>query len=328
MTALLDHLIAFHNNGLIGDEYHFERVNEGANGIIYKTTRKSGEQFAVKIARKSGRNRAWREFQMSQAIHDAGIHDICPQPVRLFQDVQMLDADVVISTWIHGKLLCMPPEPESRAWLAILDTLQRLHQIPSNTFKMDLPPAATSVKHPIDMLSIVQNRFERLPDTIIGYLTYQQISSVVHALFEQVPQHWSSDAPQSLIHGDCHTANMIKTETGIVLVDWENSGISDPAFDLSNMTTLWRFFDLPESHHEWLIKEYAMRLQDRGIIERTKVYRIIQIVHWVVTYSNFIHARAHMSPEQEAKLRFSLEFQLTWQKAYYDRACHLLCIKN
>lgn len=38
---------------------------------------------------------------------------------------------------------------------------------------------------------------------------------------------------QTLVHGDCHTANLLRDSDGIVWVDWQEAGIGNPAEDLA-----------------------------------------------------------------------------------------------
>ncbi|MEM9951507.1 MAG: hypothetical protein AAF846_07900 [Chloroflexota bacterium] len=83
-STLIESLIAFHieaQNSVNG--FTFERATEGANGIVYRVIASNDVVYAVKIARKSPRKRAWREFTITNAIHNQGIHDICPRPLAL-----------------------------------------------------------------------------------------------------------------------------------------------------------------------------------------------------------------------------------------------------
>jgi len=326
LQALLNALIDMHQykkNDQYG--YHFERSTEGYNGVVYRVTATDGQSFAAKIIRKTQRQRSVREWQTTDLLHRVGL-DVSPKPYQLFEDVAAFQADVLVSSWIDGDLLKMPPSPENQSqWLAILKTLAQVHALKADKLSDAIMPAATPLKNPQDMLAIIQQRLAGLQPTVSGHLAYDQVMAVVDALQKQVPSYWHNSAPQTLVHGDCHTANMLQKDSKIYLVDWENAGIADPALDISNMTTLWRFFDLPEAHHQWLINTYGNILGDSWLVDRIQVYRKIQVVHWVVNYSRFIQARqADTNPNRVH--RFSLDFQLKWQKIYYQRACEWLNI--
>jgi hypothetical protein len=52
------------------------------------------------------------------------------------------------------------------------------------------------------------------------------------------------------------------------------------------------------------------------------VYALIQTVHWVVNYSMFIAQKGDNRPD--GVHRFSPEFELKWQKHYWEKAKTLL----
>lgn len=221
----------------------------------------------------------------------------------------------------------MPPSPTDKTmWHAILKTLACVHQISSDHLPDEIPLSVNAVQHPEDMLTIIRNRFATITDAESGHVNRSQLAMLIDLLEAYIPNQWSQSAPQSLIHGDCHTANMIMRDNKIVLVDWENSGVSDPALDISNMTSLWRFLHLPDSHHQWLITTYAKMIKDDWLVDRVRIYRLIQFVHWAVNYTLFVQRRLQEPVNSTIKHRFSLEFQLKWQQIYYEKACTQLGI--
>ena len=326
MSDILHALIRMHQYGENDQHgYHFHRPDEGYNGVVYCATATGDKQYAVKIARRGKRRRAWREFTVTRALHMAGITTICPKPWHLFVEHSELDGDVVVSDWLAGAPMNVAPAADERSlWQAILDTLQKIHSLTPLTTTFDIEDAAVPVYHPEDLLRVIRERLSRLPEGQSGILNREQVVRLVDVLHERVPHRWDTVPRRTLVHGDCHPANMLWDGERVMLVDWENAGWSDPAIDISNMISQWRFFDLPAAHHRWLTETYAQMLDDTTLPQRVQTYSTIQTVHWVVNYSNFIRQNADNRPQSVH--RFSPDFAKNWQVRYWHRAQAALSI--
>jgi thiamine kinase-like enzyme len=320
MEDLLHALVRMYKhdeNGKYG--YHFQRPQEGYNGIVHQATNADGQQFAVKIARQDARQRAWREYTVTKALHDADITTICPKPVCLFRDIEAVNGDVLVSEWLAGTTLSVAPSADEQdKWQKILNGLQLAHSLTPDKTTAEILAAIAPVRNPEDLLAIIRKRLSRLPEHKSGYLEYEQVANVVDRLHQRVPHYWQDEPPLTLIHCDFHPANMIWHDGQVRFVDWENSGWADPAFDVSNMTTFWRYADLPEAHHQWLQQTYAKMTNDPTLPDRVRIYAMIQTVHWVVNYTMFIAQKWDSRPQ--GVHRFSAEFELKWQKHYWEKA--------
>jgi thiamine kinase-like enzyme len=84
-----------------------------------------------------------------------------------------------------------------------------------------------------------------------------------------------------LCHQDLLFENMIRTASGIVVVDWEYARLADPAYDLAVFTTTYSVND----HQRKMLLD-AYRSTDSGLPERIlyyeKVYALIEILWWQI----------------------------------------------
>jgi thiamine kinase-like enzyme len=315
---LINALIAMHCEGQNGQHgYHFERATEGYNGAVYCATDAEGKKLALKIARKSARNRAWREYHSTKLLHDLGIEDISPKPLSLHLDSPQLDGDLIISTWLEAENRVSPPAADEReAWLAILQSLSRVHSIKPEMTSLELPRAASPAQHPVENYGLIHQRLNELPTGQLGQFSYEDLAKVVQRIEANLPLYWEEAPELCLIHSDCHSANMLWQEGRVYFVDWENSGWADPALDIANMACSWRFMHLPNSHQDWLRGTYAEMRQDPRLAQRAEVYAIQLDMIWLILYSRMLRTR---DDNPELVMRDSREFQETLQSKYYER---------
>lgn len=315
---LLDALIAMHchaENDIHG--YHFERATEGYNGAVYCVTDGAGKRVAAKIARKSARKRAWREFHSTRLLHELGIQQISAKPIALHLDIAELEGDVVISQWLEGENRVSPPAANQQEdWLAILQSLAQVHAVQPAMSKIELPRAASPAQHPIENFELIHQRFNELPQGQLGQLHHAEIARLIEAIKAAVPPYWEEAPALRLIHSDCHSANMLWHEGRVLLVDWENSGWADPALDIANMAANWRFMDLPQSHQDWLRETYGEMRSDPTLPKRAAVYTLQLDMIWLMLYSRLLRQR---EDHPQMQMKDSLEFQTTLQTRYYER---------
>lgn len=82
-------------------------------------------------------------------------------------------------------------------------------------------------------------------------------------------------------HNDCLLANMIKTERGLMLIDWEYACAMDPAFDLAAVCASNRLSGAQQSQ---LVKGYSSQTMDSAFLERLAYYqyyyRLVELLWW------------------------------------------------
>ena len=86
-------------------------------------------------------------------------------------------------------------------------------------------------------------------------------------------------------HNDCLLPNMINSEKGLFLIDWEYAAATDPAYDLAVFSST---YNLDRERKNVLLSAYALdgNFQTEGLLARIeyfeKYYRLIEILWWDV----------------------------------------------
>lgn len=103
--------------------------------------------------------------------------------------------------------------------------------------------------------------------------------------------------PLTFLHGDPVSANMIATETGIVLIDWQCPGLGDPVLDLFTylspaMQQLYRDTPLTPTEEHRFLSAY----EDAETIDR--LHLLAPILHWrMAAYCSFMAANGEKDYE-------------------------------
>lgn len=333
MRGLIDALQAAYANGIQQHTTAFSaygwtltRAAGGYNGVVFHAHSQKSRQrdLAVKITQRDIRTRAEREYAATGALSSVGHGEVCPQPLCLLHDMPELPGEIVISEWLSGEPMEHAPAPDdSAAWNAILDTLSLIHNLTPEDTPFKIQDAVMPVRHPADLLTVLDQRVQRLPaDEQLGGITRSQLDAVLQRLYAVTPQQWLIAPRFTLIHGDCHPANMLRdTREGalkIRLVDWENAGWADAAYEIANLMSVWRCFDLPDEHRQRIFHLHSISVDDPHLIERAWLYARIINVHWLVMMTTFLITGGATRPD--GVHRFPPEHYAHYQMRYYERA--------
>ncbi|POM22894.1 Phosphotransferase enzyme family protein [Actinomadura rubteroloni] len=126
-----------------------------------------------------------------------------------------------VTVWPYGE----PVPPEAPPWTEAGRLLAALHRSP---VPADAPPWGRP------------GRVAR----VVGRLAPGPETDVIRRAFATLPA-WIRDdtapptAGRVLIHGDWHLGQMVRTETGWLLIDVEDLGVGDPAWDLARPAALY-----------------------------------------------------------------------------------------
>ncbi len=147
-------------------------------------------------------------------------------------------------------------------------------------------------------LGVLLRRVHQLPVELpaldpLGYLRSNvaarltEVSATGHTLIHDCAQWLETNFPSesavlSPCHNDCLPANMIRTESGVVLIDWEYAAAMDPAYDLAVLSV---GCGLDAEQMELLLGAYATESFDDTLRERAHYYqhyyRLIEILWWL-----------------------------------------------
>jgi aminoglycoside phosphotransferase (APT) family kinase protein len=126
------------------------------------------------------------------------------------------------------------------------------------------------------------------------------LRTVLRELSEEVAVFAPSPAAsRSMCHGDAHTGNMILLPGGGgVLVDWEDSSIGPPEWDLGETTMSWRRFGLSTGLYHSFARAYGREFLESDAIDLMERVRELTATSWLLQNGG-------SSPEvlQEGKMR-------------------------
>lgn len=269
--------------------WHLTRAPKGMNGIVYHAQHADGYDLAIKISKRDTRDRAGREYAATKALRESG-HDICPRPLHLEREPAHLPGDVVISGWLPGHVLDRLPTSQDRAgWQAILDGMSQSHSLTPEASPIPLQKAVMDVREPQDVLCYIDGWLERLPRGKVGTLHHDQLKRLVERVHAITLPRWIEPAPVGLIQCDVNPNNILLHNGKIRLIDWENSGWADPAFDLADLFAKPDVGNqITESHRAWLRAELGKLLHDSSLPERSVIYERLLLVWWTLRISGYL----------------------------------------
>ena len=275
MHDLLEHLSdlrkPYHEHHWLG--WYVRPVPSG-NNLIFRVTR-DVDDWAVKFTIRDARNRALREFNSLRLLEGLNLR-VAPRPLYFDQEQYLLP--VVVQTWIEGTPLNLPPEDDA-TWTNILLAYQTIHQVTDKVIQergLVLLPCG-----------LVTERPEKALTGLAGFLTQIPIGEQPRALIELLAEIEHLALPpipvsSCLGHGDATVRNMLRTTGGVVLVDWEYSGLCDPAHELAKIMAHPHARDVSEERWQWLAEHYAQMAGDASFCQRIQVQYALALTWWCV----------------------------------------------
>lgn len=329
MQKLLDSIALIHQqeaDTLEVNGWFITRIIGGMNGLVYRAERDNGQPLAVKICKRDERNRAGREYASMQALHEAGC-DVAPKVLYLAPEPAGLPGSVVISEWLPGETLTAYPTPgDHPTWVALLESLAQVHSLTPQESTVQLSNAMMYLIQPEDVLRELNAQLARLPHSKIGALDRSQFDHVL-GVASQIPSlRWGHPVQIGLIHCDPNARNMILFEGEIRLVDWENSGWGDPAFDIADLcANPFYGMPLPVEHHAWMMDEHARLLDDPHLPQRAALYTRLLHVWWLMRNGRYLTE----ANNRLKGVQFSPQDAILEQQAIiWERTCTLFDLKN
>jgi thiamine kinase-like enzyme len=333
MQKLLDSIAILYQqelDSLTVNGWRITRISGGMNGLVYRAERESGAPLAVKICQRDERNRAGREYASMRAMDAAGL-SVAPKVLYLAPEPAGLPGAAVISEWLAGDVLEAYPAPGDHGrWVAVLESLAQVHSLTPEDSSVRLSDAALCVLEPEDILREIHLQMGRLPsvpDGKIGNLERRQLEHLAKIVEQQTPLlRWEYPVQRRMIHCDPNARNMIEFEGTIRLVDWENSGWGDPAFDIADLCANPMFgMVLPAAHHAWMREEHSRLLDDPTLPERAAVYTRLLHVWWVMRNGRYlVEANTRLKGIQLSPT----EAKLAQQQFVWERTCALFQIDS
>lgn len=267
------------------DGWQVEPIRGGANNMLYRASSDAGT-FAVKFTMRDPRRRAEREYIALTLLESLGL-DLAPHAIYYDQDHYRLP--LIVQTWIEGEVSAEPPMTDAD-WLCLIDYHAAVHSITLDQietaaphFKVEKP--ILYAESPQACKDILRQKLERLP-----MAAQPESLRELYARFNSrsLPN-W--DAPVlSLVRNDPNPRNFIRRNGGgWASVDWEYSGITDPAFQIADLLAHPQYLTVPRARQEWVIGQYCAQVHDADVETRIRVYWLTLTIWWVARFAQYLY---------------------------------------
>lgn len=233
------------------------------------------------------------ELQIARQFSDSGLPFLAPADHILLTPFQSIAGPLTL--W--PLLKALPRDSLDWHWLG--QTLARLH---SRT----IPEHAVSLWNPYRTVRDRINDYRRNPhaDSAIQVLLVAALQEL-----DEMAERLISVSPISMIHGDAHPDNVLVSENGPVLFDYDLAGIGPSAWDLTETIALSRHRGLPDVLTSAFIVGYGY---DATVSpEFSQLMRVRELLDM-----SFLLTLVGRHPRAESELAMRLE---NWVANPYDR---------
>jgi aminoglycoside phosphotransferase (APT) family kinase protein len=255
----------------------------------------AGETYACKLFVVDERRRAYREWAALNQVWRGGL-SLAPRPVAYLPDGP-LPVPAVIYGWVDG--VSLTHEPLTADFLVeLVNTLWRIHRVPL----APAPEVLTAFHQPsrfTDYLTEIQTNTEQIrawvgqtnakPQLLAHRIA--DLAELLPALVEalRLAEAAIGDArlddicpADSLIRVDGNLDNILRgADKRLTFVDWEYSGLGDPAYDLAELRWHPAAWDLPGEWWDAALAAYAPLPGDSSFAQRLALFNRLLPIWWV-----------------------------------------------
>jgi len=280
LLPLLDHLATTAPAADGGwREWLIARVAGAGNNLLFRAS-SAAHDLAIKFTIRDERDRAGREYAALLALQQAGLA-IAPAPLWLDRD--RYNQPVVVQSWLAGVARAAPPA-DDQEWQHLLDHYLMVHSLTPEHGATPLRAAFLDLRSVDDSLREIRRQMALVP---APEQPAELRELVLHTEQARLPD-WP--APQlALCRVDPNTLNFVRRPGAWASVDWENSGWSDPAYEIADLITHPAYASVPSERWEWLIEGYCSRCGDPGAAARVRVYQRLMLVWWVARLARTLY---------------------------------------
>jgi len=253
-------------------QWHIRPVPSGNNRLLRASC--PDADWVVKFAIRDDRDRARREYNALTLLEHLAPR-VAPRPVFCDPDSYLLP--VVVQSWVEGVALWSPP-PSDAAWRQILETYHGLHAIqPADVARLGLRAGPLlGPWAPDEQVAAIVAYARQLPPAGQSARLADLLDRLQRARFPRLPHSlcWA--------HGDPNVRNVILAEQGAVLVDWEYSGLSDPALEMAKLMSHALVSAAGEDRLQWLAEQYAVLSREADMLSRIRLHHALSLASWTV----------------------------------------------
>ena len=271
MHDLLQHLVQQRPQFGRFQNWRVRQIGGSANNLLYRAMNDTAD-LAVKFTIRDARRRAHREYQALLALQDVA-PGLAPKPV--FLDETSYPLPVVVQSWVDGEVTAVPPQT-NQEWKHLVGYYATLAEVTASKVCVSLTTAVmtfTSIPH-------AQQQIQRQLDVIpLG-----ELPDSLPKLLDQLASLSRPSCPLAPVlalgRNDSNTLNFIRRPHQWLSVDWENSGWSDPAFEIVDMICHPQYAAVSAERWQWVVRLYGDLVSDDRVMARIHAYRPLMYVWW------------------------------------------------
>ena len=271
--------------------WYIQPLKGGMNNLLYRV-KQAEKDWVIKFTQRDERGRAKREYNALTLLQTLGL-SLAPQP--LFLEMNRYPLLVMGQSWLDGLVSDRPPQTQTE-WLPLLNHLHQTHQIIPNLSTKHIPRAVLTFTTAQDGLDFINKNYQHLPPS-------HQLPEI-RALVKQINQlNFPSWPSVALVFGhvDPNTLNFVRQAKRWLAVDWENSGWSDPAFEVADLMSHPAYTSVPQETWLWLTQNYISRQNDPTLSLRIDVYYRQLLIWWVIRSQQAIYNHKHQLDKRLAQ---------------------------
>lgn len=267
------------------------KLGKGASNVNYLVKTNEGKYVFRINANPRRPEKSEKEFNSLKKIKKLGI---CPKPV-------FLGKDFIILNYIEGKDI-IGKKLNSRFLKELARLVAKIHSQKTE----DLPDETTQLNNSelAEWLKYLNKNLKNKKLLKIIQESKKQLQEK-HKNLNKFPK------IRVIAHGDICEQNILETQKGLALIDFEDLGLKDPADEIAKI-----FVDFKEpftnKQKSIFLKEYLKFRKDNTIIQRIELYEpiiIFMVFVWSIDYVLRIKNREmHKSYLNKKELRKGLEY--------------------
>ena len=268
----------------------------------------NGRKFLLRLTsvRKDSRGKnSWGaarinvEFDGIKSIEKLGI---APKVYYKDTSCRVLSKPFVISDYVPGEPVMRMTEKDLKSLALLLAELHRIHNV--NGLRNE-PVKDYNREY-------IKKRVDRITDTGFKYVNSHFKADLMEA-YKKIKHIRLKRQKLSVIHGDISRDNLLRTENGLKLIDWESVRLSEPQFEIA--TALERL-NLNGQKRKLFLSEY-LKHSEKASLEELEEYEKIRCFDRLLwSIFEFVKLKEGITEKEKARQKSPLKYARNAHKEF------------
>ncbi len=268
----------------------------------------NGRKFLLRLTsvRKDSRGKnSWGaarinvEFDGIKSIEKLGI---APKVYYKDTSCRILSKPFVISDYVPGEPVTRMTEKDLKSLALLLAELHRIHNV--NGLRNE-PVKDYNREY-------IKKRVDRITDTGFKYVNSHFKADLMEA-YKKIKHIRLKRQKLSVIHGDISRDNLLRTENGLKLIDWESVRLSEPQFEIA--TALERL-NLNGQKRKLFLSEY-LKHSEKASLEELEEYEKIRCFDRLLwSIFEFVKLKEGITEKEKARQKSPLKYARNAHKEF------------